>query len=170
MAISIHPHMAEHGRHPLRPSAALRQAWYWYLTLLFIPFIVAMAVIISLNYRESAVTHTSISHGWFIASLAFMLVAGPVAFGIRSRIFKSYWRGEGVDPRAYLRGMLTVWMAFEIGGLIALVGCLMSNSLLPCLLPALAAFMFFTPLFPNGRAMVRPTGNTDDPEIYQEPR
>jgi hypothetical protein len=138
--------------------------------LLFVPFILTMAVIIKLNYFDGVAARHSVSTGWFIAALAFMLVGGPVAFGIRSRLFRSYWRGQGVSPRAYLQGMLCVWMVFEIGGVISLVGCLMSNSLLPCLLPALAAFMFFTPLFPNGRAMAHATGNTDDPEIYQEPR
>jgi hypothetical protein len=105
----------------------------------------------------------------FIAAIAFLFIMGPVSFVIRSRLFRSYWRGEPVNPRDYLLGMLVVWMTFEIGGLLSLAGCLLSNSLLPCLLPALASFMFFTPLWPSGKAMVRPTGS-DDPEMYSEPR
>ena len=106
----------------------------------------------------------------FIGSIAFLVVAAPIAFAVRSRLFRSFWRGEGVNPRKYLTGMLVVWFTFEAGGLLSLTGCLLSNSLLPGLLPALAAFMFFTPLWPNGHAMSRPTGDSDDPEIYHEPR
>ena len=167
---SIHSNLSGHAKRELHPGAALRQAWYWYITLLFIPFVVAMGVIVSLNYRETAVSNLALSRGWFVASLAFMLVAGPIAFGIRSRLFRSYWQGQGVEPRHYLMGMITVWMAFELGGLMSLVGCLMSNSLLPGLVAALAAFFFFITLWPNGRAMAQPVGNTDDPEIYHEPR
>ena len=78
--------------------------------------------------------------------------------------------GKVVSPGAYLRGMLTVWLACEIGGIIALIGCLVTRTLLPNLLPALVAFILFTPFWPSGRAMTHPVGNDDDFEIYEEPR
>jgi hypothetical protein len=170
VAVSIHRDEAGRPRHDLTPGAALRQAWYWYLSLLFVPFALFVAVVVILNYREGTAAHQSLRGIWLIASIAFMIIAGPIAFVIRSRLFKSYWRGEGVSPRHYLLGMLVVWFTFEIGGIVSLIGCLASNSLVPCLMPAIAAFIFFTPLFPNGHAMARPAGDTDDPEIYQEPR
>lgn len=169
MAVSIHRDQAGRPRHDLTPGAAVRQAWYWYLCLLFVPFVLFVAVVTVLNYRDGA-AHQSLRNIWFIAPIAFMIIAGPIAFAIRSRLFRSYWRGEGVTPRHYLMGMLVVWFTFEIGGIMSLSGCLISNSLVPCLMPAIAAFLFFTPLWPNGHAMARPAGNTDDPEIYQEPR
>ncbi len=169
MAVSIHRDEAGRPRHDLTPASALRQAWYWYLSLLMVPFVLFIAVVVTLNYHEGTPAHQSMRSVWFIASIAFMVVAGPIAFAIRSRLFKSYWRGEGVDPRHYLMGMLIVWFTFEIGGIVSLIGCLASNALVPCLLPALAALMFFWPLYPSGNAMGRPAGNTDDPEIYKEP-
>jgi hypothetical protein len=66
--------------------------------------------------------------------------------------------------------MLIVWVTFEIGGMIGLIGCVASHSLFPCILPAFAAFIFYINLSPNGSAMRDQTGNSDDPEIYCEPR
>jgi len=68
-----------------------------------------------------------------------LVLAAPASFFIRSRIFRDYWKGQRVRPRAYLTGMFTVWGTLEIGGLLSLTGCLVSRSLLPTLLPALAA-------------------------------
>jgi hypothetical protein len=170
MAVSIHPDVAGRPRRELTPNAALRHAWIWYITLLFIPFALFMAVVITLTYRSGAAPPSPLHAPWFIGAIAFLVIAAPIAFTIRSRLFRSYWRGQGVNPRDYLTGMLVVWLTFEIGGIISLIGCLVTNNLMPCLMPALAAFMFFTPLWPNGIAMSRPAGNTDDPEIYAEPR
>jgi hypothetical protein len=66
--------------------------------------------------------------------------------------------------------MTSVWITLEIGGVMGLIGCLLTHSLIPNLLPALVAFMLFTPLWPSGRAMYCHGGSTDDPEIYEEPR
>jgi len=171
VAVSI-PVQSAGDRQPshLSPSAALRHAWVWYLALGFIPFGMALAIIAALSLRDGPPAPMSVKSAWFIGAILFQLIVGPIAFVVRSRMFRSYWQGHPVDSRTYLRGMLVVWMAFEIGGLLSLLGCFMSNSLVPCLLPAIAAFMFFASLYPNGRAMSRPIGNTDDPEIYEEPR
>jgi hypothetical protein len=171
VAIGIHSGAAGHQRRELTPNGALRHAWYWYISLLFVPFLLFLAVFLIRNYREGLQSSFSVRNAWFIGSIAYMVLAAPIAFTIRSRLFRSYWRGEGVAPRDYLAGMLVVWFTFEIGGVVSLIGWLASGSgSFQCLLPAIAAFMFFTPLWPNGRAMAKSTGNTDDPEIYQEPR
>ena len=74
-------------------------------------------------------------------------------------------------PKSYLVGMLGVWATIEIGGLASLIGCLVTRSLLPTLLPALVAFMLFVPLWPSGRSMIcSHKGDSDDPETYEEPR
>ncbi|HZL36234.1 MAG TPA: hypothetical protein VFC78_13030 [Tepidisphaeraceae bacterium] len=170
MAVSIPSDASGHHQSELTAGSALRRAWYWYISLLFVPFAMFVAVLIDLNRAEGTAGHWRIKNGWFIGAIAFLIVATPIAFWIRSRFFRSYWRGEVVSPRHYLTGMLILWLTFEAGGLLSLLGCFVSNSLLPCLLPAIAAFLFFLPLWPNGRAMTRPRGNSDDPEIYSEPR
>ncbi len=73
-------------------------------------------------------------------------------------------------PRQYLKGMYVVWGALEVGGLLSLFGCVMSRSLVPGILPAIAAFVMFVVLWPNGRAMTCAGGASDDPEKYEEPR
>jgi hypothetical protein len=169
VALSIPSGSAEVSRAELTPRAALKRAWVWYLVMLLVPFLLFVTVAITLM-ESSNQRHVTMTDTWFLGSIGFLIVAAPAAFALRSRYFRPYWRGEVVSPRNYLSGMLIVWFVFEIGGIVSLFGCLMGHSLLPCLIPALASFMFFTPLWPNGRAMVKRTGNADDPEMYAEPR
>lgn len=161
---------AHHDRRELTSGAALRHAWIWYITLLFIPFAVFVALVADLNSQGPGAHHWGLKNGWFLGAIGFMIVTLPLAFMIRSRMFRPYWQGRAVPPRSYLAGMLTLWITLEISGILSLAGCFVSQSLMPCLLPALAAFMFFVPLYPTGRAMSKPTGNTDDPAVYSEPR
>ncbi len=170
MALSIPLGIVGHGGQELRPGAALRHAWVWYLSLLLTPFLVFLGVISYLTFMDKAPADQSLRNDWFLGSIMFTIIAPPIAFVARSWLFRSYWRGEGVNPNAYLKGMLIVWLTLEAAGTLSLVGCLMCHSITPCILPAIAAFIFFTALWPSGRAMARPTGNTDDPEIYAEPR
>ena len=133
MALSIQTEAAGHRRE-LRPTAALRQAWYWYLSLAFLPFLTFLAVVITLNYHDGALR--KVLSDWrntaFIVPIVFLFVMGPISFLVRSRLFRSYWRGEPVTPRNYLLGMLAVWTTFEIASrLLSLLGCFVSNSLRP---------------------------------------
>jgi hypothetical protein len=108
---------------------------------------------------------------WFLASSIYLLLAVPASFFWRGHIFKAYWSGKIVPPQKYLFGMLTVWLALEAGGILSLIGCAIDHALLPNLLPALVAFMFYVTLWPSGRAMVRHSvGAAEDPEVYEEAR
>jgi hypothetical protein len=111
-----------------------------------------------------------LAQNWFIGVMIYMAIGVPAAFFWRSRMFKGYWSGKVVSPRNYLLGMFTIWAALEFGGILALLGCLVSSTLLPNLLPALLAFMLFTPLWPNGHSMTKPLVNERDPGRYEEPR
>jgi hypothetical protein len=102
--------------------------------------------------------------------MIYLGIAVPGAFFWRSHYFKNYWAGKVVKPRDYFKGMFIIWLSMEIGGILALIGCLISNSLVPNILPALVAFMLFTPFWPTGRAMTNPMGNDPDSEIYEHPR
>jgi hypothetical protein len=158
-------------RKELSPETALRYAWCGWLTMLACPFVLFLGVAWSLMGDQALNRDRPLSDQWFVASVAYMVLIVPATFFIRSRLFRQYWKGECVAPRAYLIGMYTVWGALELGGVLSLAGCLVSRSLLPSLMPAIAAFMMFVVLWPSGRAMIcNGRGASDDPEHYEEPR
>src|SRR5262249_16339302 len=138
--------------------------------LLAVPFVGFIAMVWHLMDRPAETIDTAMSHRWFIASMTYMMIGPPLAFFIRSRFFRGYWSGRIIPPLNYLIGMITIWAALEFGGLLGLVGCLISGALLPNLIPALLAFMFFLPLSPNGRSMTRALVNEHDPGDYEDPR
>lgn len=156
-------------------DTALSIAWRVWFAYLIVPFVFFMAVVYQLasgpanvDSQQHASTHAA--QVWFILSLAYMALAVPGAFFWRSRLFAGYWKGQHVHPREYLIGMISVWTAMEVGGILALIGCIATNTLLPNLLPAMLAFMLFTPLWPNGHAMTRPLAKEQDPGEYEDPR
>jgi hypothetical protein len=158
------------ARPPLTAQRALKVAWYGYLVMLALPFLYLLFIVWSLMGVPRRQNQT-ILDGWFLASVAYMVIVVPASFFVRSRFFREYWRGRVVTPAAYLKGMYVVWVALEVGGLLSLTACLVSRSLAPSLMPAVAAFMMFCALWPNGSAMVAARrGDSDDPERYEEPR
>ena len=150
---------------------ALRLAWVTWVTLLIIPFGLFLVAVWTLMIRDgnASAVHTE-EQPWFLAASAYLLVVVPVSFFWRGRLFKSYWSGHPIAPAKYLHGMLAIWAALEFGGIIALLGCFIDHSLLPNLLPALVAFMFFVTLWPSGKAMVSSVGQEEDASLYEEPR
>ncbi len=150
---------------------ALRFAWVCWLILLALPALMFLVVLWQLIDDESIPSNPGLSQRWFLCSMAYLAIAVPGSFFLRSREFKGYWTGECVSPSHYLKGMLSVWLTMEVGGLLALTGCLVTGALLPNLLPALVAFILFIPFWPSGRAMTTPCGaGDDDAENYAEPR
>jgi hypothetical protein len=107
---------------------------------------------------------------WFLASSIYLIIVVPISLFFRGRLFKAYESGHPIEPAKYLYGMLAIWTALEFGGIIGLLGCFVDHSLLPNLLPALAAFMFYVTLWPSGKSMVRTIGNVEDASVYEEPR
>ncbi len=158
-----------------RPSTlthndALRLAWWCWLTFLLLPMFLFLYTVWTILNEDGVEPNPMFQHTWFIANMAYIAIAVPLAIAWRSYVFKNYWKGDCVSPRSYLGGMFSVWITLEIGGIMGLIGCLLSHSITPNLLPSLVAFMLFTPLWPSGRAMTCRGGNTDDPAIYEEPR
>jgi hypothetical protein len=153
----------------LTVASAIRIAWMIWLTLLVFPFLVLLCIVWKFANGEAAVRHDD-HQTWFLVSALCLLAVVPLSFFWRAHLFKSYYSGNPLRPHNYLLGMLWVWVALEIGGLVSLFGCLIDRSLLPGLLPALVAFMFFVTFYPTGRCMTRGSGDSQDPEIYQTPR
>jgi hypothetical protein len=153
----------------LSVRTALRLAWATWTILLIIPFLLFLGVVWTLMFHEATGLHAE-SQTWFLASSGYLLVVVPASFFWRGSIFKSYWLGQPITPAKYLYGMLAIWTALEFGGIISLLGCFVDRSLLPNLLPALVAFMFYATLWPSGRSMVSSVGHSEDAGVYEEPR
>lgn len=153
----------------LTPQFALQLAWIAWIVLLLTPLILlAGATPRILNQPAPRGAAAITADAWFIGVLAYVALAAPAAFFVRGRIFRDYWFGHPVSPRAYLTGSLVVWATLEVGGILSLVGCLVTASP-PMLLPGLVVLAVFTLSWPNGTAMTA-RGDTDDPERYSEPR
>jgi hypothetical protein len=155
----------------LTPQLAIRLAWAVWLLFLVTPFFLFLFSVWTLSNARAhpSASQAEIDH-WFLGAMVYLLICVPFSFFARGRVFKAYWSGQPVSPRNYLSGMFTIWLALELGGFLSLAGCLVTGALLPNLLPALLAFMFFTTFWPSGRAMMRHSGHHEDPEVYEEPR
>lgn len=154
----------------MSPHTALRIAWVAWLVMLISPFALFLWMLWSLGEWQSRHLIPKDNTGWFLASSFYLIIAVPFSFFWRGHIFKAYWIGKPVSANHYLFGMISIWVALEIGGLVSLFGCVATHTMLPNLMPAMIAFMFFVTLWPNGRAMIKPAGQYNDPEFYQEPK
>jgi hypothetical protein len=157
------------GRIPMSVSTALRLAWATWVTLLVIPFFVFLGAVWALMGHEPVIAQRG-TPTWFLGASAYLLVVVPLSFFWRGRQFKAYWSGHPIEPSKYLYGMLAIWTALEFGGILSLLGCFVDHAMLPNLLPALIAFMFYVTLWPSGRSMVHSHGDMEDASVYEEPR
>jgi hypothetical protein len=154
----------------LTPQQALRVAWVTWIALLLVPYAI-LPFTLYFNIRNAAVRNKpDLADAWFLIIMLYLLLAVPAAFFWRSHLFKAYWRGETVTPRAYLSGMLTLWAALTIGGATAMIVCMATATLTPNVAPALIALFIFLLLWPDGSAMTSHLGASDDAELYTEPR
>lgn len=153
----------------LTEGAALRYAWWIWFALLSIPGFVFMGVVYSLNFGDQPV-RPQVGGTWFVVNMVFLLIGIPAAFFLRTRLWRNYYEGQRVPPVNYLVGAMIPWIVLEIGGLLSLAGVWYARSFTPNIIPAIVAFAFFITMFPKGTAMLRPTGDSQDPEIYEEPR
>jgi len=153
------------------PPTALRLAWLCWCVLGVIPFFLALWLIWHLS-GGAAAPHPPhpLRNRWFLGPMIYLILVVPASLFWRGRVFKPYWSGRTVPPGKYLLGMLAIWLALDLGGLLSLLGCVVTGSLLPNLLPALLTLMFFLTTWPSGRAMVRTVGQHTDPQVYEEPR
>jgi hypothetical protein len=158
------------SRYAERSRSAFRAAWVSYVALLMLPF-VALAVVVWSNVNAGVPPRPPRgTDGWFLLTMAYVTVGVPAALLYRRRVCVAHAHGGVVAPRKYLAGMLSVWLALEGGMILPVVGCYVTGSFLPGLLPALVSFVFFVTLWPNGEMLTSYAGDSEDPEIYREPR
>lgn len=138
--------------------------------MLIIPFVVFLGLVFTLQDDQGAPANPDRGGVWFIINMAYLAISVPLAFWLRTRAFESYYHGKPVTPRRYLLGMQVVWVVLVIGGILSLLGCWVARTITPNIIPAVVAFVFFITQWPKGHAMLRPRGEREDPELYEEPR
>lgn len=153
----------------MTPEQSLKTAWYLWSLLAAMPLLVFIAVLVQQVNGGATPAPDDVIYKWFIGTLIFIAVAVPSGFFIQQRMFKGYWQGQPVPPLRYLLGMLSVWVALNVSGLIALFGCIATRSIVPNLLPAILVFALFCAMWPKGHAMSRPLVSEQDGADYLEP-
>jgi hypothetical protein len=152
-----------------RFNSALRAAWVIYVVLLLVPLAVFGVVMVLSASRASSEP----SHGvnrWFLGTTAYLIVAVPAALFFRRHLIISYFQGGIVTPRHYLIGMLTLWLTLEIGMILPIIGCYVTASYMPGLIPAVVVLVVYMTQWPSGKTMTSGAGECDDPELYEMPR
>jgi hypothetical protein len=163
------PHDGNQPRSTLSVQTALKLAWLCWAILLAGPFLLLQVLIWYMAAGDPSRFHAN-TETWFVAAMAYLVIIVPGLFFWRGHLFKDYWIGRPVAPTKYIFATISVGLALALGGILSLIGCLVTDSFLPNLIPGLLALVLFVLHWPTGRAMVRTTGNNEDPEVYEEPR
>lgn len=151
--------------------ATMRTAGAIWFSMLAFPFLLFAVAVVVMNARDD--TRHLVEGwgvGWFVFNMVYLAVAVPLAFLVRGRLFRPYYAGHRVEPKPYLQGMVIVWAALEIGLLLSIIAAYWTGAVAAQVLPAMVAFVLLLTQWPKGSAMVRPTGDDDDFEHYEEPR
>ncbi|MEM8783734.1 MAG: hypothetical protein AAGE65_12885 [Planctomycetota bacterium] len=109
---------------PQAREALTKAGWAWFS---FVAGIVSMLLIAWL------VADGGELRGGLVFGLATLwtLIAVPAALMLKGQVVKAAWSSRPADPEAYLRSLVVVWAAIEVGAVLALIGCLLAGALMP---------------------------------------
>jgi Zn-dependent protease with chaperone function len=158
------------SRDELSREWAMRQAWKIWLTLLITPFILVLVALMRILWSDRVEAGREAGTAFFLIGMLYLTLAIPASYFLRGKYFARYYRNHTVAPKNYLKGMAITWGAAVVGGLISVVGIMVNKRVAPEIIPGMVALVFYCTTFPNGRAMTRPIGGTDDHGVYKEPR
>lgn len=140
----------------LTQASALTLAWGVWAAMVLVP-LVLLGIASSRALGDEAASGSGAT-ALFALSVLWLIVATPGALVLRSHCFATVWEGRAVEPHSYMKGVLTVWGAIEVGLLLAAASCLAGGSLLPGGAPALVGLMILLLTFPSGRAIAPVSG------------
>ncbi len=81
------------------------------------------------------------------------LVVVPVMLVVKSHVIRAGWESRPADPDTYFRGLLIVWGTIAAGAVLALIGCLWNNAMLPGGLLAGVMLTLLVALRPSSAAL-----------------
>jgi hypothetical protein len=153
-----------------RRRATLRAAWVVYIILLTVPLAGLLLLLVSYIGSDVPVRTGLHLNGWFVLTFVWLAVGVPAALFFRRHLCGDYVRGKVVPRGKYFAGMLTVWLTLEVGMILSLIGCYVTELFVPNLALALVAFVFFVTHWPSGTMLFSRGGDSDDSEVYRQPR
>lgn len=168
MAHTATPHLRRvAGRGVLTRHNALGVAWTIWIVLLLVPYAVLP---LALHSIVTGVSKADAADRWFLAIMMYLALGVPLAFLLRSWLFRPYWRRGSVSPLAYVCAMTSLWLVLAIAGLTAQLVCLATATFAPNVLPALLALIVYLVVYPTGSAMApRRAAESDDEDNHEEP-
>ena len=143
---------------PPESAAVLSRAW-----LAWTVFVAGLTVFGLITLSAIEPTRVQVSAWGMLAALWGLVVIAVLA--AKSHVFKSAWERREADPDIYFRGLLSIWAVLQIGGVLGLLACFFSGSLLPGMLIAavmLALTLAVRPSRAALRARPRPTARGVD--------
>ena len=154
--------------HELTVKAALKWAWVVWAGLLAAPFLFLQVAIWYIESYGTPNMHAN-TQGWFVGAMAYLALVLPAAFFWRKHFFREYWLGRPVAPRNYIAATVAVGAALAIGGIVSLIGCLVTDAFVPNIIPGFLALVLFLLHWPTGQAMLKSGGHDLDEQHYEEP-
>lgn len=157
-------------REPLDAQSALRRAWVWYIACLAVPFVMIVCHAAGKVIDAQPFISEQVSRIGFVATLFWIGLSGAAGFLGQEYYFASYYKGQPVTPKEYLKGKVITWLCLMSGAVIAAVFMWLSQEAFPHIFAAIIAFVFTITQYPQGDAMTLTTGNLDRSQLYQTPR
>lgn len=134
-------------------KSSLMAAWRSWVLCVLAPGIWLVFVLVRLPVTAEAGSG-SVAGGWLVGLAgAWLALAGPAMFAIRSYCFRAGWDGRPVEPDSYLKGMGSVWAVLVFGAVLALMGCVVSGQWMPGIVVAGLAIGLILLVRPDGRAL-----------------
>ncbi len=98
--------------------------WAWFA---FVAALVAFGVI-ALWEIEGQDSHAG---ALFYLAAAWSVLVVPTMLFIKGHVIRAGWESRPADPATYFKGLMIVWATIEIGAVLALIGCMVSEATLP---------------------------------------
>jgi hypothetical protein len=147
------------GRTERLPAEALASGWRWWVAIVVIASAGLVLIVLTQPASGDTAPQAGVSPVGFAGSvliglsLAWLLLLGGVVLILRSYCFRALWDGRPVEPGSYLKGMYQVWGVLAVGALLAVLGAVLMESLMPGGLVVMGAILLLVFARPSARAL-----------------
>ena len=139
----------------LVPDRALELAWTIWFILLAVPFVVLPFALHTTPGADGRYPNPRAARDWFVAIVAALALAVPVALLWRVLLLGRLWHSHDVRPRRYFFAMLICWLVLTLGGMAAEIVCVFTGTLLPNVIVAVVALFVYLNIWPRGTPMAK---------------